>query len=456
MTIFDYIEKYAKEREHSVAIKYGSRCLSYRELYYYLANLQQLDHRFYNSIVLLKSDTTINFLLAFLYLLSENCKVIPVSNGIKESELEDILSGISYMNYDCSIIPSKLLQKRAKLKKPSGEKAGIYHATSGSTGKSKLCIRTLDNLTAEGLAYKECLKITYSDKIASLCPLYHSYAMGAALMGALVSGATLYVMEGISLRKSIRTIIKENISVVIIVPAIAKLMCEVNQKEKQALSSVRIILSGAGVIDYELFDDFYKKFGVYLQNNYGSTETGGLLTRLSADTFPSLGKPMQGVKIKICKDNTFDDYGELYVKSNGMFQGYVNQEKSVFDSEGFYATGDYVSKDLAGNLFYKGRKNRIINIGGKKINPEEVEKVICKFPGVMECAVIAGHRRNNNTISVAFVVIRYDDLEGLYSHCTKYLSKYKIPSAFYSIKKLPRNKMGKVKIDELKKMLENI
>lgn len=457
MTIFDYIELHAKERPKATVFHYDNKSITYKDLYNILAENQQTGHRYRNKVVLLKNKTVFEFVLTFLFLLSENCMVIPIADEVNKLEVQELLTNIDYVLINKSLLFhtdfSDSSNQDYKLSKPNGTKAGIYHATSGTTGMSKLCIRSLDNLTKEGLAYKDCLQLMPSDKIISLSPLHHSYAMGVALMGTLVSGASLYLVDKVSPRKAIRNIFEYKITILILVPAIAKIMCEVKRREKHPFLNVRIALAGAGVVSPELYYQFYSEFGSYLMSNYGSTETGGLLTRLEDDNFPGLGKPMKGVQIKICTNGALDNYGELYVKSEAMFRGYVHYDSEVFDSEGFYAMGDYVSKDEYGNLYYKGRKKNIINIGGKKICPEEVETVICNFPGVKECIVLESQRKNQNSISVAFVIAEHNDSKGLYRHCVKYLTNYKVPSVFRFIEEFPRNEMGKIKYNDLKAML---
>lgn len=460
MTIFDYLERFAKERAHTVVFSDGEKYITYKDLYYIIANMQKMVSGFQNRTVLLRNTMLLEFVLAFLYLLSENCIVIPISNETTNSELDTMLSDVDYIDFDYGIMSEFLSISGYKnidtVRIPDGEKAKIYHATSGSTGEAKLCIRTLENLTREGIAYKECLKIGINDKLISLCPLHHSYALGAALISTLVSGATLYLIQATSFRKIIRFIDQESITIVVLVPAIAKLMCQVKLKEKKTLHNVRVALAGAGIIDPELFNEFYETFGVYLQSNYGSTETGGILTRVSRATYPSLGQAMNGVKIKICFDDVCSKYGELYVKAEGMFQGYVNQNEEIFDSEGYFAMGDYVSKGIDGNIYYKGRKKNIINIGGKKINPLEVEEVIRKYAGVKECVVIEGRRKNNNVILIAIIVAEHKDSKGIYYHCINHLSSYKVPSFFHFLNKIPRNEVGKIKIESLKEMFKDI
>ena len=331
--------------------------------------------------------------------------------------------------------------------------SGILHMTSGSTGKAKFCIRTIDNLTSEGLAFRTKLETSSIDKVLGVPPLYHSYALGAALMTALVSGSCLYTLDKFVPREVLRIVEEDRITILILVPIMAKLLCSTYTSSKSNLCSLRIALVGAGAITVDIYNSFLSKFGISLQCNYGSTETGGIVTRLKPEPRMSIGKPMEGVQIKIiCENGTYvseNMEGELWVKCSSMLSGYYGIQSKCIDDDGYFPMGDIVVMDERGYLYLKGRKKNIINVGGKKVNPYEVEEVLRKIPGMKECVVIGFKKANGEEAVKAIVVSEMLTEYTIRKYCISVLSDFKVPSIIEFQNRLPRNELGKIRRKDL-------
>jgi len=457
LNIFSQIERYAHSDEKKIVLETETEQLSYKELYYLLVyNQKVLEDNGYKPedrvVILIKCQK--NFIIQLLSLLSMGCWITPVVPEI-ESNLCQIL-----LDTGGRVVEEELLADRysnsismeGRLIINNSENCGIFHMTSGTTGKSKYCIRTLRALGEEGECFRKTLALQESDKIFSVPPIYHSYALGAALMAALVSGASVLVSDKFIPRQILKKIHNFKTTIVLLVPIMAKLLTEVRVEEMYDVSSVRIALVGAGPISRELYQNFSDRFGIRLSSNYGSTETGGLISRVESIMYESIGKPMIGVKLKIVdgygREVACKEKGEIMVKSIGMQRGYLGEKTSLFDEEGYWPTGDIGMCDENGNVFIVGRLKNMINVGGKKVIPSEVEDTILKMPNVKECAV-AGYRKDSGEEAIkAFIVMKKDNSnyskEDVRMFCSQNLSQYKIPSIVEFINELPRNQMGKV------------
>ena len=320
--------------------------------------------------------------------------------------------------------------------------------TSGSTGEPKFCIRTLKALEYEGQSYISTFSLNHTDVLLSGAPLHHSYALGGAIFPALLGGACLLIINKFVPRQLLRLVEEYHVTFMLLVPVMAKMLCDMYSIKRFDTSSLRIVLVGAGSITEDLYNNFLEKYKIYLMSNYGSTETGGLVSRLEPFPVPSIGKVMDGTEIKLCDEEGRSvqegQLGEIYVKTKGMFLGYYNNDDVPFDANGFFPMGDLAIKDENDYIYIKGRKKLLINAGGKKINPIEVEKIIQEIESVKECVVVGVKKANNNEIVKAYVVADSLTKEEIIQYCRTKLSTYKIPGIIEFVSKIPRNSVGKI------------
>lgn len=457
MTIFEYLAKHAKENPDKISLISPKYKLTYEELYKTIAYNQSHLNFDSNKSVILKMVNQTDYTLNLLVLLSMGLWVVPIPPASSESELAKIKSVVGdsiiiddennpiTINYDTT----------ETLKQIDGDKAGIYHMTSGSTGEPKFCVRSINNLTVEGESYRETLNLSASDKILNLPPLYHSYALGAACIAGIVSGSAIYAMDKFIPRKAMDLIHNEKPTIMILVPFMVKMMATTYISQQKDFSSLRIALAGSGKINKETYQLFVERFKLPLMCNYGSTETGGLITRLLPEPFDAIGKPMAGVECKLVDEEgklvKQGAEGEVWIKTAAMLKEYLNNNSLYLDDDGFYNMNDIGVQDEEGNYYIKRRKKSIINIAGKKVNPLEVEEVLLEYPGVKDCIVLGFTRDNGNEAVKAVVAVSKEVTEGdLRKYCHLKLSQIKVPSKFELCSSIPRNELGKVKYDLVK------
>jgi len=459
--LFAYIKEYAANSPNKIAIIEKNRIINYQELFNCIINqsakLKKMG--FYKQQrVLLKYNRQSTFIINFLSLLEVGCWVIPIPSEITDDELEKIVNltkGVKLPVEDFTPEVYNSGEEQGVWKIADSENTGIYHLTSGSTGTPKFCVRTLKALTLEGLSFKKTFDISDDDIILSMAPLNHSFALGATIMTALVSGAGIYTMDNFTPRLALKEIQTNKITILVLVPAIAGVLCDVTTKKNYDLKSLRIVLAGAGSINGKLYYEFQDKFGISLMSNYGSTETGGIVSRLEPLPYESIGKPMMGVEIKICDANgrkiINGQAGELRVKCKSMLNSYWLDPKLPFDEDGYLPMGDIAKIDEKGYLFIMGRIKSIINVSGKKVNPFEVEEILLEHSKISEC-VVRGIKKSNGDEAVrAFIVSNNLTEEEIRNYCQIKLSSYKVPSEIIFLKALPRNKTGKIKWEELQR-----
>ncbi len=453
MNLFDYIRSIALNDNSRVAIKSYEQHITYSQLYSILIYNRNVLH-IANKPIIIYYHCQKDFIIELLSVLFSGLWAIPVSSDISREEvlkIKEHTNAIEISNFNLLYSFENQKIKGFESKNPNETTTGIYHLTSGTLGAPKLCVRTLENLTYEGISYNKTIHIEKDDCIFSAPPLHHSYALGAAIMAAFVSGASIFVMDDFLPRKIINTIREENITVFLLIPAIARVLCT-STDNNYKLDTLKIALVGAGAISSELYYDFMKKFNVELSSNYGSTETGGLVIRHNSNNYNSIGQAMHGVAIRICDDNGVElknfEEGHVYVKSLGMFNGYY-KNSSCFSGDGFYDMGDIALKDEYGNIYLKGRAKNIIKVFGKNVNPHKVENVIMKIEGIEECVVI-GDADNISGEKIIAYIVGSSTKKNILDFCIKNLKRFEIPKDIVFLDSLPKDGMGKVKIKELK------
>jgi long-chain acyl-CoA synthetase len=205
---------------------------------------------------------------------------------------------------------------------------------------------------------------------------------------------------------------------------------------------------------------FSDKFAVTVLNGYGQAEIGEVIGWTAADArehpdkIGAVGRPHPGVAIKVVGEDGSptppETVGELLVKPPRMASGYADggSLEDRLDPEGYVRTGDFARIDDDGFVWIEGRVGDVINRGGNKVFPGQVEEVLLLSPGVSEAAVVGLPDERLGEVPVAFVVGDAPDAE-LDRLCRDHLVAYKVPVAFRRTNELPKSEVGKVLRREL-------
>lgn len=333
----------------------------------------------------------------------------------------------------------------------------VYQFSSGSTGRPKRVPRTHGQCAAEAGMYK-ALGITHEDRIFSAVPLFHTWGMGACLFGSAASGATIVILEDphpflLRRRRALELLERERATVFPGVPFNFRLMAEAPAGAD--LSSLRLCFSAGTALPRASFEAFGERFGVLVRQLYGSTETGMIAANMSEDpvaTFESVGSAVEGVKIEIVDDDGAalpnGEVGEVTVASPAASSGYADADEASMLAfrDGRYFTGDLGRLDESGQLYLEGRKKLLIEIGGYKVDPVEVQDVIAAHPAVAQAIVVGVSGESADEELVKAVVVPKEDCEEaeLIAFCRERLANYKVPRTVEFRDEIPTSPLGKV------------
>jgi acetyl-CoA synthetase len=210
------------------------------------------------------------------------------------------------------------------------------------------------------------------------------------------------------------------------------------------------MVSAGEPLNPEVIDAFREAIGIEVADGYGQTETEQLTGNLTTEPVRqgSMGRPLPGIETRITE-------GELQLSVAScptFFSHYLDGGR--FDGE-WWSTGDLVSEDADGYLFFEGRDDDIILSSGYRIGPFEVESALLAHPAVAEAAAVAAPDAVRGAVVRAIVVLRDGEpsealAQELQEHCKRETAPYKFPRIVEFTDELPKTASGKIKRAELR------
>ena len=326
--------------------------------------------------------------------------------------------------------------------------AAFVQWTSGTTGDPKAILHThtaylelLDRVLGElggGAQRRE------SQPTPNLIPL--SLALNAGIYNVLFglrAGAAIVIMERFDTGVFAELVGRFGIRSTVLPPAAITMLAD--DERISDLTPLRYVRSITAPLSAREARRFADRFGVVVLNGYGQAEIGEVIGWTAADArahpekLGAVGRPHPGVQIKLVGE------GELAVRPPRMATGYLGGGElgDRLDADGYLRTGDLARVDEDGFVWIEGRVSDVINRGGNKVVPDEVEEVLRAEPGVRDAVVVGAPDARLGEVPVAFVVGDTDE-RALEASCRERLVPYKVPVAFRSVDALPRNETGKV------------
>jgi benzoate-CoA ligase family protein len=331
--------------------------------------------------------------------------------------------------------------------------------TSGTTGKPKAAMHRHADFPFNTEVYaKGVLGYRESDVTIAVSKLFFGYATGTNLMFPFAVGARTALFEERSTPEAILQAIKRHKPTILAaVPTTLNGMLTSPEAEGADLSSIRFAISAGEALPPELFRKFKERFGVEILDGIGSAE----MFHIYVTNYPgqaragTLGKVVPGYSIEILGDDgkpvAPGEVGTMWVKGETAALGYwLDRSKSVATFAGERCnTNDKFRVDEEGFLWYAGRGDDLLKVGGIFVSPLEVEDCLLQHRDVRECAII-GYEEDGLTKAMAYVVAAPgaapgDTLaESIREHARAKMARYKVPRKIVFVAELPRSDRGKL------------
>ena len=335
---------------------------------------------------------------------------------------------------------------------------GIFLCTSGTTGTPKGILLREDQLAHVASSVAGWHRLGRADRGYCSLPLFHVNAEVVGLLGTLRAGAYLAVDRKFSRRGFWDVISKHSVTWINAVPAIISLLSVDPPADPPA--GLRFVRSASAPLPLAALERFEKAIGVPVIETYGMTEAASMITAnpLDGPRKPgSAGQPA-GSEVRIAvpgavpADRTAGTggIGRVLIRGAGVITAYASGGRpGAIDADGWLDTGDLGYLDADGYLFLVGRSDDVINRGGEKIYPREIEEILLAQPGVRSAAVIGATDEVLGERPVAYVVpdgtVVEDEVEVvLRAVCAARLPRHKQPSEFWLVDEMPLGPTGKI------------
>ncbi|MGH3264107.1 MAG: AMP-binding protein, partial [Trebonia sp.] len=330
---------------------------------------------------------------------------------------------------------------------------GIFLCTSGTTGTPKGILLREEQLAHVASSVVESHRLGRLDRGYCSLPLFHVNAEVVGLLGTLRAGAYLAVDSRFSRRGFWDLIEAERITWINAVPAIISILSM--DPPTDPPKRLRFVRSASAPLPIASLERFEKALGVPVIETYGMTEAASMITANPVDgprKPGSAGKPAGSeVRVELPSGGPADhgDIGRVLIRGTGVITGYASGGRPGAFDDGWLDTGDLGYTDADGYLFLVGRSDDVINRGGEKIYPREIEEILLAQPGVRSAAVIGARDEVLGERPVAYVVPEADvDADAvaalLRGACAERLPRHKRPSEFHFLDRLPLGQTGKI------------
>jgi fatty-acyl-CoA synthase len=341
--------------------------------------------------------------------------------------------------------------------------------TSGSTGKPKGALLTHRQIHWNALNTILACDLSTESSTLTFTPLFHTGGMNCLTTPLLHRGGRVVLAEGFEVEQALRLIEDEGITNLMGVPTIYAMLADHPRFAAADLSRVRDALCGGAPLGLALLER-YQARGIPLRQGFGMTEVGPncfsmpgaeSLKRMQArpedptagPAGSCVGLPIHHIAAKIVRADGSEaapgEPGELWLKGPVVCAGYWNRPEATAKSivDGWFRTGDVLSRDAEGFFHVRGRMKEMFISGGENVYPAEVESAILEHPAVANAAVIGVPDARWGEVGRAFVEPVDGgqlDAPGLKAFLQARLAKFKIPKHYAIEPALPRTASGKL------------
>src|SRR5258705_10204334 len=462
-----------------------------------MAQLSRMGLKRGNTVALL-SDNSVEFVLGLLAIMFSGARVAPLNPALRSNELGTRLSQLSAnallvtghlanqpgfanslpqsLAYWITALEGsgnssevRIVDKQGRTHAPGattepnipieGDDIALLMFTGGTTGLPKLVPLTHRNLAASIENISSGYALSPNDATLLVMPLFHGHGLIGGLLPTLASGGSAYVPStgAFSAHLFWPDVLRLGVTWYTAVPTIHRILLNRASQEYPKSSPVplRFIRSCSAPLDEELAAATTATFRAPIISAYGMTET---CHQLSSNPLPLNGPNKTssvglatGVEIRIIDENGRDvpsgGVGEVWVRGATVTSGYLNNPEANAASfvDGWYRSGDLGSKDEDGYIFVRGRLKEMINRGGEKISPQDVDEVLLSHPEVLEAASFGEADKFYGETVEAAVILRpgmQATESELQDYCRTRLSAFEVPQRIHLVTDFPRTAKG--------------
>ena len=468
-TVADFLNNSYNIHPDKIAIIDNNSKLTYSELNQEVNDFSSFLNKFpKNSVISLLFDNTHEFVISYLGTISSGCIAHLIPTGISQKNLMDQISSakpklvLSSENHFSKIaeIESKSIEKlrfsevrktNSEERKPNPTDYAYLIYTSGTTSSPKGVPITHSNCVFTTKNIVKTLQYSSNDIDIIPLPLSHSFGLGC-LHTSLYVGSTVVLHQSMDIPQILNSIKKHNASTLAAVPpTLSKIVSNNLEDTLNSLSKLRLIITNSTFFPPETIQKLKKilsdgKVATY----YGLTEASRSTFMIfdSNEKIESVGKPSDGISLKLVSNNDKSSIGEIWIKGKNVIERYWNEEYKENFTDGWLKTGDLGRVDDDGYLYILGRVDELINISGEKVYPQEIERAVKVLSGIDDAVAVPMKHEVFGEVVKLFVKksIKSDiSKTDILTHCIKNLERFKVPAKIEFVEDFPRTNYGKIK-----------
>jgi acyl-coenzyme A synthetase/AMP-(fatty) acid ligase/surfactin synthase thioesterase subunit len=327
----------------------------------------------------------------------------------------------------------------------------LIQYTSGSTGKPKGVLHTRAGIDSVLGGFGKLLKLGPTDIVLSTAKLSFGYGFGNSLLFPLAAGARAVLMTGPpDVYKVAATVAAHRPTVLCSVPRMYAALLD----ERKDLGSLRLAISAGEHLPAPICEWFVKRYGTPIINGLGATEVLHIVVATRGTQPGWTGTAVPGVRISVRDDEgkpvTNGAPGRLHIAGASVAAGYLDRPEATtrtFADGGAY-TGDIVRRGPGGVVEFVCRRDDLINVGGYKVSPFEIEAAVLGVEGVGQCAVVGSRDDRGLEQAVAYLVpapgAEMDAVRVAASRAFRALPAFKRPAVVEVVDRLPVTSTGKL------------
>lgn len=345
----------------------------------------------------------------------------------------------------------------------SREDVALFQYTGGTTGLPKAAMLTHRNIVANALQARSLMVEARDGEevVLAVLPFFHAYGGTLCLHGGINIGAKIVLVPRFDLTETMGVIAEHQPTILPGVPTLYHALnngAANNPARQQALTSIRLCISGGAPLPADVHERFEELTGGRLVEGYGLSEASPVTHANPLDgraRLGTVGLPVPDTEARIVDLETREPVpvgqrGEIAVRGPQVMKGYWNREqetRDVLDEDGWLYTGDVAIMHEDGFFQIVDRQKDVIITGGENVYPREIEEVLYTHPKISEAAVAGVNHPVGGQVAKAYIVV----VEGetlsrreVLQYCADKLAKYKIPRLIEFRESLPKSQAGKI------------
>jgi acyl-CoA synthetase (AMP-forming)/AMP-acid ligase II len=333
----------------------------------------------------------------------------------------------------------------------------ILH-TSGTTSRPKIVPLNHRNVCASAYNIVSSLSLNSDDRCMNIMPLFHIHGLIAAVLSSLSKGAAIYCTPGFNALKFFSWMEDAKPSWYTAVPTMHQAILSRASRNQDVIDAVplKFIRSSSSSLPPQVMAELESTFNAPVVEAYGMTEAAH---QMACNPLPPAIRKAgtvgvaAGPEVAIMSESgevlSTGEIGEIVIRGDNVTIGYENNPKANEENftDGWFRTGDQGVIDSEGYVSITGRLKEIINRGGEKISPREVDEVLMDYPAVQQCVTFAmPHPKLGEEVAAAVVLYegQIADEKSIREFTAKHLADFKVPRKILLLDEIPKGATGKL------------